>query len=89
MKRSHPLIASLVWVPLLALQTGLPGQQREPKPGKWSQHVKARYQKQGWVVLESRNYQIQSQAGEEKGKRLAEHMEAMLKVSARVLHRTQ
>ncbi len=46
------------------------------KPGKWSrQHVP-----KDWVVYTSRHYQIQSQVGKEKAKRLARHMEAMLVV---------
>ena len=35
---------------------------------------------EGWVVHETKNYQIQSQAGMEKAKRLGEHMEVMNRV---------
>lgn len=35
---------------------------------------------EGWVVYESKNYQIQSQAGREKAVRLGDHMEVMLRV---------
>jgi len=46
-------------------------------PGKWTSKSKwAR----GWIVYESRHYQIQSQVGKEKAKRLADHMEQMFKL---------
>ncbi|MAE76222.1 MAG: hypothetical protein CMJ85_05055 [Planctomycetes bacterium] len=67
------------FLPLLALLTvaSLPAQQRLGlKVGKWPRHNRPR----GWLVYQTKHYQIQSQAGKEKAKRLALHMEAMLKV---------
>ncbi len=55
------------------LCAGVPAQ--EIKKGPWQ----PRHCPEGWVLHETRNYQVQSQAGLEKGKRLGEHMEAMLK----------
>ncbi|MFN3239973.1 MAG: DUF1570 domain-containing protein [Planctomycetota bacterium] len=46
-------------------------------PGKWTS--KSRWA-EGWIVHESRHYQIQSQVGKEKAERLAEHMEQMFKL---------
>ena len=47
------------------------------RPGPWNQRSKI---PAGWVVLNTRHYHVQSQAGEEKAQRLADHMEAMLRV---------
>ncbi len=46
------------------------------KPGPWS----ARHAPEGWLIHETEHYQVQSQAGVDKAKRLAAHMEAMLTV---------
>ena len=46
------------------------------KSGPWS----ARHAPAGWVIHETDHYQVQSQAGLDKAKRLGAHMEAMLSV---------
>ncbi len=63
------LVATLVATPLTAQRNG-----GEIKPGPWNTANKV---PEGWVIYESRYYQVQSQAGLEKAKRLAEHMEVM------------
>lgn len=62
---------------LLLTAIALPAQDRELKRGPWTspQHVA-----EGWVVHKTRHYQIQSQCGLDKARRLADHMEAMNKV---------
>lgn len=45
------------------------------KPGAWNRNVPT-----GWVVVETDHYQVQSQIGEEAGRLLGEHLEAMLEV---------
>lgn len=47
------------------------------KAGKWT--TKSQVPK-GWVMYETNHYQIQSQVGRDKAKRLAKHMEKMLRV---------
>lgn len=47
--------------------------QRRAQPGPWSKSKIP----EGWVVHKTKNYEIQSQAGKEKAKRLGAHMEAM------------
>lgn len=61
-------------VAIAALLTGLLPAQEAIKRGPW----RARHVPEGWVMHESQNYQVQSQAGPEKAERLAEHMESML-----------
>ncbi|MCA8969266.1 MAG: DUF1570 domain-containing protein [Planctomycetes bacterium] len=53
----------------LAAQDGL-------KKGPW----RPRHAPTGWIIYTTRNYQIQSQVDKDKAKRLADHMEGMLKV---------
>ena len=53
----------------------LPAQQRIPA-GPWTPADVP----DGWVVHRTRNYEVQSEAGEEKAIRLGEHMEVMNKV---------
>lgn len=48
----------------------------EIRMGKWSKNEIPR----GWVVHETRHYQVQSQAGKDKAKRLGRHMEQMVKL---------
>lgn len=50
------------------------------RPGKWTS--KSRWA-DGWTVYESKHYQIQSQVGKDKAKRLADHMEKMFKLYAK------
>ena len=52
------------------------GRKGRIKNGYWQK----RHKPEGWVIVNSANYQIQSQAGKDKGERLAKHMETMLKV---------
>ena len=54
----------------------LAGQRKGLKNGLWQK----RHCPPGWLLHHSKNYQIQSQVGKDKAKRLAEHMEAMLKI---------
>ncbi|MHC4899946.1 MAG: hypothetical protein ACYTGW_22880, partial [Planctomycetota bacterium] len=72
-----PLLAAvaalLTLVPDLEAQRG----RRPFKPGFW--RTKKDYAK-GFVVHTTRHYQIQSQAGMDKAKRLGKHMETMFKV---------
>lgn len=53
----------------------LPSQGKVPS-GPWTKSKIP----EGWVVHETKNYQVQSQAGMEKAKRLGEHMEVMNRV---------
>ena len=55
----------------------------DPKvvPGKWSK----RDVPKGWVVVETKHYQIQSEVGEATAKALGEHIEGMLGVYAEFL----
>jgi hypothetical protein len=66
----------------LGLAGGAAAQARpyELKPGKWGK----RHAPEDWVIHQSKHYQIQSQVGIEKAKRLADHMEAMLVVYTRM-----
>jgi hypothetical protein len=62
---------------ILTLLAALLPAQREGgpiRPGPWQTAAKI---PPGWVVHNSKNYQVQSEAGPEKAKRLALHMEAM------------
>lgn len=63
---------------LLALYTAAPAAAQRPdrgiKAGPWNTAAKT---PDGWVIHETRYYQVQSQAGIEKAKRLGEHMEVM------------
>ncbi len=56
----------------------LPAQQRKMglKPGNWQK----RHCPPGWLLYHSKHYQIQSQVGLEKAKRLAAHMEGMNRI---------
>ncbi len=69
---------------LVCLALTLPGaselhaqRKGEIRPGAWKQRSKI---PEGWIVLNTRNYHVQSQAGKEKAQRLADHMEAMLRI---------
>ena len=73
-RRTVTSLTALTLVLAALLPPLLPAQR--PKAGPWLH----RKPPEGWVVHESRSYQIQSQAGIEKAKRLANHMEAMLRV---------
>ena len=44
------------------------------RPGKWN----PKDAPPGWIVIETEHYQVQSQVGEAKARRLAGHLEAML-----------
>ena len=57
-----------------------PGDERV-RPGEWSK----RKVPDGWVVVETDHYQVQSQVGEAKARRLADHLEAMLDVYGEIL----
>lgn len=72
MQLTRPIVA----VSLALLASPAVAQDRI-KPGKWA--TKADWP-DGWVVYESAHYQIQSQVGRDKAKRLAKHMEAMFKL---------
>jgi hypothetical protein len=45
-----------------------------PRPGPWPTASKV---PAGWVVFNTKNYHVQSECGDEKAKRLGEHMEVM------------
>lgn len=68
---------------LLLLATALPAQRNGGpiRPGPWQTAGKV---PEGWVVHNTKNYHIQSQAGLEKAKRLGEHMEVMNEVYRRM-----
>jgi hypothetical protein len=65
---------------LLLLVVGAPAQ-GEVRPGPWPTASKV---PPGWVTHNTRNYHIQSQVGEEKAKRLGDHMEVMNAVYRRM-----
>jgi len=50
------------------------------RPGKWNKQIP-----KGWVVIETKNYQIQTELDEQAGKALGEHLEAMLDVYSEML----
>jgi hypothetical protein len=52
-------------------------------PGPWNTKEQIA---PGWIVYESPNYQVQSECGPEKAKRLADHMEAMNKLYRRMFN---
>lgn len=68
----------LSFLGLCLLVTTLPAQRNGGpiRPGPWT----AAKIPPGWIVHSTKNYQVQSQAGIEKAKRLGEHMEVMLEV---------
>ncbi|MCB9884798.1 MAG: DUF1570 domain-containing protein [Planctomycetes bacterium] len=78
MQAPHPAVRALSLAALAAALAVSPlAAQRgrgDIKPGPWNTASKL---PDGWVIYESRYYQVQSQAGIEKAKRLAEHMEVM------------
>lgn len=61
---------------LLLTAAILPAQDRDLRRGPWT----AQQVPDGWVLLKTRHYQIQSECGIEKARRLGDHMEAMNKV---------
>lgn len=63
------LIVATCASPLQAQRDGL-------KKGPW----KARHAPKGWLIHQTRHYQIQSQVDRDRAKRLGNHMEGMLKV---------
>jgi len=72
----HCLFASL----LLLTAAALPAQ-GEVRAGPWQTAGKV---PAGWVIHNTKNYHIQSQAGPEKAKRLGDHMEVMNAVYRRM-----
>ena len=84
MSRQTTRIAGLALLVALALASTAEAQVdvRTLERGPW----KKRDVPEGWILHQSKSYQIQSQAGMEKAKRLAAHMEAMLKVTLRLRH---
>ncbi len=73
----HPTAIRLLQSGLVCLLAATAPAQRNGgavKPGPWNNVSKI---PDGWVVHETQNYQVQSQAGIEKAKRLGEHMEVM------------
>ena len=68
-----PRLGLLLAVLGLALPAVARGDPRV-RPGEWSpKKIPA-----GWVVIDTEHYQIQSQCGEDEGRRLGEHIEACL-----------
>ena len=74
------LALSLAILALLAADVSAQRRSGDIKAGPWT---KAKTP-DGWVLQRTRNYQIQSQCGEEKAKRLGKHMEVMNKVYRRM-----
>lgn len=68
-------VKSLFFASVCLLCLALPSQGKVPA-GPWTKSKIP----EGWVVHETKNYQIQSQAGIEKAIRLGEHMEVMNRV---------
>ena len=64
---------------LLLMATALPSQRNggDIRPGPWQGAAKI---PPGWIVHNTKNYQVQSECGIEKAKRLGEHMEVMNEV---------
>ncbi len=78
MSRTLSLACQLAVLALVSA-TIAPAQALDPnriRPGKWSKNEIP----DGWVVYNSKHYQVQSQAGKDKAKRLARHMEQMIKL---------
>ena len=74
------LTLSLAILALLTANVSAQRRSGDIKAGPWT---KAKTP-DGWVLQRTRNYQIQSQCGEEKAKRLGKHMEVMNKVYRRM-----
>lgn len=69
--------AAILLVPTLAqAQSGSTQDLRKIKKGRWPSN----YKPKGWVRIKTRHYEVQSQAGIEKARRLGAHMEEMMKV---------
>jgi len=69
--------AQLAPAGFLALLLAAPGAHAgdpQVRPGEWNPDKAP----PGWVVVQTRNYQVQSEVGEAKGRLLAEHLEGML-----------
>lgn len=78
----RPAIAALSVLVAVAATAAAQQKFEKVRPGPWTKdRVPA-----GWVLYETRNYQIQSQCGLEKAKRLGEHMEVMNKTYRAMFH---
>ena len=76
--RTRPLWASLLVLLLLPLlSASAEAQALKIKKGPWTTKSDV---PEGWVLYKTKHYQIQSQCGLDKAKRLGKHMEAMNKV---------
>ncbi|MFK7742682.1 MAG: DUF1570 domain-containing protein [Planctomycetota bacterium] len=78
-----PRCLSAVIVGLTLICAALPAQRYgrgEIRPGPWT----PRKIPDGWVVHNTRYYEVQSQCGEDKAKRLGKHMQVMNKVYRRM-----
>lgn len=76
------LVAALAILLLFAVDAS--GQRRGRgtiRSGPWTTKSKI---PDGWIVLRTKNYEIQSQCGKDKAKRLGKHMEVMNKVYRRM-----
>ncbi|MCA8941067.1 MAG: DUF1570 domain-containing protein [Planctomycetes bacterium] len=78
--KSHAFL-TLAVLALLGSTSTLGAQDDRIRPGKWTS--KSQWP-EGWIVYESPHYQIQSQVGKDKAKRLANHMEAMFRLYKKV-----
>ena len=68
------MLRALLSLAVVLVTASLPAQ--KPQAGPWSRSKVP----DGWILHETRYYQIQSEVGEEKARRLGDHMEAMNKV---------
>ena len=82
MKIRPPLVHCLVILVTALLALESPAQQRRLRNGPWAKDKVP----EGWVLHHTKNYQIQSQCGIEKAKRLGVHMEVMNKVYRRMFN---
>jgi len=73
--RRRALTAARAAALLLLVAAARAGDERV-KEGPWNKRDVPR----GWAIVETEHYQVQSQIGEETGRRLGEHLESMLKL---------
>jgi len=79
--RPPALRATLAVLLLGVLAAAAPAGDARVRPGEWNPGKVP----EGWVAIETEHYQVQSQCGEAKGRRLGDHVEACLEMYAEML----